>query len=91
MKIIEFWAPWCAPCKISKAAIASLRASGDVSFEIEEINADEHPELVSRHSVRSLPTMIILADSGEELGRQAGAMNKAQIISFVDMTRTQRF
>lgn len=81
MRVLEFWAPWCAPCKISKAAIASLRASKNVN--IEEINADENQDLVALYGIRSLPTMIVLSDSGEVVNRHAGAMNTIQMIDFL--------
>lgn len=90
MKVIEFWSPTCGPCRISKAAIASLRADG-YPIAIEELNADENQDMVLSYGVRSLPTMIILSDSGEEIARKAGAMNKAQIQSFLDQAYTMKF
>lgn len=81
MRILEFWAPWCGPCKISKAAIASLRSSRNVN--IEEVNADENQELVAKYGIKSLPTMIVLDDQGEVVNRHAGAMSTVQMIDFL--------
>ena len=81
MRVLEFWAPWCGPCRISRAAIASLRASNKLN--VEEINADENPDLVAQYGVRSLPTMVVLNESGEVVNRHAGAMNTIQMIDFL--------
>lgn len=87
MRVIEFWSPSCGPCKISKAAVAGLRADG-YNVEIEELNADENQDLVIYYGVRALPTLLIVDDEGEEVARKAGAMNKAQMKSFIDQAYT---
>lgn len=67
---IKFWATWCQPCKLFAPTVEKLDEEFE-SIEFLSIDAEQVPEIVKRYKVRSLPTIIILAD-GEEVERIQG-------------------
>ena len=74
--IVDFWAPWCGPCKAVEPVLAELeRASGGrVAFA--KVNIDENPEVPSRYDVLSIPTTILF-DGGEAKQTVIGARPRA--------------
>ena len=70
--IIDFWAPWCVPCRRTKPILEKLAQeySGQVDFQA--INADEHPELMRELKILSIPTLLIV-DQNKEMNRMMGA------------------
>jgi thioredoxin len=80
MKILKFYATWCAPCKALSATINSIK--DEITIEIEEIDSDENMDMARKYNVRSLPT-IIMIDGDKEIKRQAGLMSADQLREFV--------
>jgi thioredoxin 1 len=77
VKIIDFWAPWCGPCKIMNPILDELEKElPDVEFI--KVNADEDPKQTSEHGVMGLPTFVILKD-GKEVGRKVGVTKKEDL------------
>lgn len=76
MQLVKYSASWCQPCQSLKKSLESVDLSG---FEFVEIDIDENPEAASEAKIRGIPTMIVYADSGEELSRKVGALNAIQI------------
>ena len=70
--VIDFWAPWCMPCKITKPILDQLGVeyAGRVNFRT--INADENPELIRELKILGIPTLLII-DSNKEINRMVGA------------------
>ena len=68
--LVDFWAPWCRPCKALEPILAELRV------EVARVNVDEEPEIASRYEVLSLPTVILFAD-GEQLSSVVGLRSRA--------------
>lgn len=74
---LDFWAPWCGPCKITTPIVEELEKEfPDVEFQ--KINVDEDVAKSSQYGVMSIPTFIVLKD-GKETGRKIGAMPKAEL------------
>lgn len=74
---LDFWAPWCGPCKITTPIVEELEKEfKDVEFQ--KINVDEDVAKSSQYGVMSIPTFIVLKD-GKEVGRKIGAMPKAEL------------
>jgi len=77
VQIIDFWAPWCGPCKIMNPILDELEKElPDVEFI--KVNADEDPKQTSEHGVMGLPTFVILKD-GKEVGRKVGVTKKEDL------------
>lgn len=75
IKVLDFWAEWCGPCKFMEPLIEELEKEFHGKVMIEKINVDENQELASKHGVMSIPTYIIEKD-GKEMERIVGATQK---------------
>jgi thioredoxin 1 len=80
MKVLKFYAEWCGPCKALTATI-NEHYNGDVP--IEEINIDTNIDAAIKYQIRSVPTCVLLDDSGNEIGRKVGVMTAEQFEDFV--------
>ena len=74
MKILKFQSDWCAPCKVQKTMM-----HGFDKCPVEEINIENGDERVSLHNIKSVPTLILVNEDGEELWRKSGLTNIMEI------------
>ncbi|MDB4583263.1 thioredoxin [Draconibacterium sp.] len=79
--LVDFWAPWCAPCKIIAPTLNEI-AESQSEFTIAKVNVDQNQQLAQKFKVRNIPTMIILKD-GVEAGRIVGVKTKRAILKEV--------
>ena len=87
--IVDFWAPWCGPCRMVAPELEKLARSHRGEWLIVKVNTDEVEELASRYRIRSIPTLAVM-HHGRELGRVAGASPAAEIERFVaDVTQSR--
>src|SRR5919107_3488105 len=80
--VVDFWAPWCGPCRMVAPEIARVAASNAGRYLVVKVNTDEVLDLGERFGIRSIPTMAVFA-GGKERGRTAGARPAADIEAFV--------
>lgn len=78
--LVDFWAPWCGPCKIVGPILSELAESYDGKIKIAKLNVDENPDLTQRFNVMSIPTMKFFK-AGEVVGELVGAAPKNTIES----------
>jgi thioredoxin len=74
--VVDFWATWCMPCKITKPIIERLAKRYAEQVEFLAVDADASQDLVAHYGVYGIPTVLAYRD-GEELARVSGAQNKA--------------
>jgi thioredoxin len=73
--LVDFWAPWCGPCKMQLPIVEELSAELGDQAKIGKINVDNEPELASRFGVMSIPTLILFKD-GQPVDKMVGLTPK---------------
>ena len=79
---IDFWAPWCGPCKVVAPEVGKLATLSAGELLVAKVNTQEQPEIASAMNIRSLPTVAVFA-AGRELDRVSGAMPATDLRAFV--------
>ena len=79
--LLDFWAPWCAPCRMVVPIIEEI-ASERSDIKVGKINVDEQPELASEFGVMSIPTLVVMKN-GKIVQRVSGARPKEAILEML--------
>ena len=81
--VVDFWAPWCAPCKVLKPILEKLAAEYDGRFKLAKVNSDDNQELAAAFGIRSIPDVMAFRD-GKPVSHFLGALPESQVRAFID-------
>ena len=73
--LVDFWAPWCGPCRMQAPILEKLSGDDSVKAKICKINTDENASLAQKYGISSIPTLILFED-GNEIERMVGVQTE---------------
>jgi len=79
MSIMYFSAAWCGPCKMFKPIVQAV--SQELGTYVNYVDVDQNPDLVKKHNISTVPTIVITDPSGNQVFRQSGVMTRDQLIN----------
>ncbi|SHK21404.1 thioredoxin [Anaerobranca californiensis DSM 14826] len=81
--LVDFWAPWCGPCKMLSPIIDQLVDEYQGKVKIVKVNVDENPDLAGAYGIMSIPTLILFKN-GEEVETISGFMPKNKLVEKIN-------
>ena len=81
--LVDFWAPWCGPCKMIAPALDQLAADYAGKAKVVKVDVDQNQATAMKYHVRSIP-MLLVFKGGQIHGQQIGAVGKAQLAQLLD-------
>ena len=79
--LIDFWAPWCGPCKTMAPAFAQAAGQLEPRVRLAKLNTEAEQTIAGQFGIRSIPTLMLF-HKGKELARQSGAMSARDIVNW---------
>lgn len=83
LAMVDFWADWCAPCKMIAPAVEALADENIDRLKVGKLNIDEQPKTASRFGIRGIPTLLLFK-GGEVVEQIVGVRSKKEIQEIID-------
>ena len=83
--LVDFWAPWCAPCKMIAPVLNEIAEEQAGNITIAKVNVDQNKQISHKYNIRNIPTMILFED-GKQLKRIMGVKSKKVILKEVGLS-----
>jgi thioredoxin 1 len=80
--VVDFWAPWCGPCKMIAPALEEIAGEMAGKVKIAKVNVDENQEIAAQYGIRSIPTLMIFKD-GKLAATKVGAAQKSDLLKWI--------
>ena len=77
--VLDFWAPWCGPCRMMEPLLEELAAEYPGKITVGKLNVDDNPETAMRYDVMSIPTLLVFVN-GQVAKKVVGAMPKKKLL-----------
>ncbi len=81
--MVDFWAPWCGPCRIIAPTIEELAKEYDGKIKVGKLNTDENPDIATRYGIMGIPTIMFFKD-GQRVDQIVGVVPKSILKSKLD-------
>jgi thioredoxin 1 len=81
--LVDFWAPWCGPCKMIAPVLEKLAERFDGKLKVCRVNTDESPETPGKYNIHGIPTLIMFK-AGEEVERIVGFMPEPALVEKIE-------
>jgi len=81
--LVDFWAPWCGPCKAMSPTIDALAVEYAGKIKIGKVNTDDNPATGMRYQVRGIPTLLLFK-GGKVIDQRVGAMPKTEVKKMIE-------